>query len=569
MGTAGVYVRVALLWMAGCGVGMAQPAAEQPALRLSARDAHVAEHMLGPVTAVHLSDEEYRGLRPGAEYIEFEITVSANGRVDSARVTGRSLPHQDEAQSLEMERLFKPWTQDGAPIRVIVNDYVSLLPPEEWSEVHTPFPHPWTLQGARIQLTRTRCFGTCPDYEVTIAGDGTVEFNGRAYVLIPGHHVAHVPTQSVKELIGAFDKADFFSANDRYAANWTDNPTQTLTITVAGRTKTVIDYVGTSAGMPLALRNLEASVDEVAGTARWVKGNEATENALRDEHWPFAAATRENVALYNSAIAGKNKPLIEQYLAMGGPIVATGDQFTSPVCAASRAGNLDLVQRMLAPLKKSPLPSRVLNQCLLAAARSGNPEMLVYWIEKGADPTAQPVKSEEPTSGWSVLANGVLSGNAAVVKMLLENKVDVQAPTSCGDPCPVLTFALQRGEPQSAEIAKLLIAAGADVNARGQLGETPLFAASSTPKAVDLLISAGADLEARNDQGSTALIRYGFMEPTVRALLAAGADPTLMNKRGETALTTAKQYGCPACATLIEAALKKRATSSATSPPAP
>ncbi len=196
MDAAGVYGSVALLWMAGWGAALAQPAAEPPALRLSARDAHVAEHMLSPVSAVHLSAEEYRAVPPGAEYIEFEVTVSANGRVDSARVTGRSLPHQDEAQALEMERLFKPWTQDGAPVRVLINDYVSLLPPEEWSDVHTPFPHPWTLQGARIQLTRTRCFGTCPDYEVSITGDGTVEFNGRAYVLTPGHHIAHVPAQA-------------------------------------------------------------------------------------------------------------------------------------------------------------------------------------------------------------------------------------------------------------------------------------------------------------------------------------------------------------------------------------
>jgi hypothetical protein len=42
----------------------------------------------------------------------------------------------------------------------------------------------------------------------------------------------------------------------------------------------------------------------------------------------------------------------------------------------------------------------------------------------------------------------------------------------------------------------------------------------------------------------------------VRELLTDGADPAAVAKNGDTALKVAKQYHCPACATLIEAALK-------------
>jgi ankyrin repeat protein len=90
------------------------------------------------------------------------------------------------------------------------------------------------------------------------------------------------------------------------------------------------------------------------------------------------------------------------------------------------------------------------------------------------------------------------------------------------------------------------------------MGETPIFAADYTPEAIKPLLAAGADLEARDNNGDTALVRFAFMEPMVRELLADGADPTAVAKNGDTALKVAKQYQCPVCAALIEAALKQR-----------
>jgi hypothetical protein len=77
----------------------------------------------------------------------------------------------------------------------------------------------------------------------------------------------------VKELVRQFEKARFFAAGDNYIARVTDNPTYKLTLTVAGETKTVTDYVGEQVGMPLVNTDLENAVDDVAGTERWIKGN--------------------------------------------------------------------------------------------------------------------------------------------------------------------------------------------------------------------------------------------------------------------------------------------------------
>jgi hypothetical protein len=263
--------------------------------------------------------------------------------------------------------------------------------------------------------------------------------------------VAHIKSDAVRELIRQFEKADFFSARDEYAASITDNPTQMLTLCVAGHTKTVTDYVGIEAGLPLTIRNLEAEVDEVAGTARWVKGDESTSASLEAERWPFASPDRQNVELFNTAISKSNQPLIDQYLAAGGPLIALEETLDSPVCVASKAGDKDLVVRMLQARRTQPslkpsevkLPFVILGQCLWNAARSGNVELVELWLSRGANPKVQPPKTRDWTLGLSLVANGILSGNPEMVGRLLDLTPDVHAPVMEGE--PLLTFALQRG----------------------------------------------------------------------------------------------------------------------------
>jgi hypothetical protein len=249
------------------------PSTDQSVTELKPDDPRVWEHRLGPETAVHVNAAEARSL--GFEtYLTFEIVVSAEGRVESATPIGNEKRHLEEACAMEMARTFKPWTQDGKNIRVRVTDYVYLLPPERWALVPRSFPEPWNLKGVKIELTRTVCYGRCPAYSVTIRGDGNVHFRGDRYVHDQGEHDAHIDPAAVMELVRQFEKANFFAVGDKYVAEVTDNPTYTLTLTVAGKTKTVTDYVGEQVGMPLVITDLENAVDNAAGTERWIKGNE-------------------------------------------------------------------------------------------------------------------------------------------------------------------------------------------------------------------------------------------------------------------------------------------------------
>lgn len=131
-----------------------------------------------------------------------------------------------------------------------------------------PSPPP---QDLRITLTRDVCFGFCPAYTVTIAGDGEVAYEGRAFVAVTGRQQGEVSRDEVAALLARFDAIGFDSLRDEYRAEVTDLPTFTLTLERNGRRKTVLDYGGSMAGMPDAVRALQDEVDRVAGTARWVR----------------------------------------------------------------------------------------------------------------------------------------------------------------------------------------------------------------------------------------------------------------------------------------------------------
>jgi hypothetical protein len=128
-------------------------------------------------------------------------------------------------------------------------------------------PH-GNIRDVVITLERTRCFGACPDYAVTVYGNGTVLYEGRDFVKVKGVQTSQIPQSGVEELVGAFYKARFFSMRDRYEEPVSDLPSQTTSITIDGTaTKTVYRY----GFQPERLVALEDEIDRVAGTARWVK----------------------------------------------------------------------------------------------------------------------------------------------------------------------------------------------------------------------------------------------------------------------------------------------------------
>jgi hypothetical protein len=96
-------------------------------------------------------------------------------------------------------------------------------------------------------------------------------------------------------------------------------------------------------------------------------------------------------------------------------------------------------------------------------------------------------------------------GNTEIIGLILEHGGNINAPASPGGQT-VLDCVAAR-EQEAPELASYLIASGADVNATGQDGVTPLMLAAARGHAetVKILLDARPDLEARSAAGKSAI----------------------------------------------------------------
>lgn len=156
------------------------------------------------------------------------------------------------------------------------------------------------------------------------------------------------------------------------------------------------------------------------------------------------------------------------------------------------------------------------------------------------------------------LADAARAGKLKAVKALLAACEDEHMPVTAGaealagwittclrlDVHAALRRAAAAGAP---EIITVLLAAGAEVNARESYGIAPLYLAarSGDVEAVTILLAAGADVHdrsAREAGGDTPLhnAAESGRPAVVKALLAAGANPAVENSFGNTPLGVAR-----------------------------
>lgn len=153
-----------------------------------------------------------------------------------------------------------------------------------------------------------------------------------------------------------------------------------------------------------------------------------------------------------------------------------------------------------------------------------------------------PASAQEDCDDWNT-GNFFATATARTVTACLEAGADLNAidddtwwPRTRGS-TPLHSAA--RYSRDRAVIA-VLLAAGADVNARTRHGMTPLHAAVGANRnlgVVEELVAAGADLNARDGDGNTPLHTswYSRDPSVVHLLLELGADRTLVNDSGQVA----------------------------------
>lgn len=151
----------------------------------------------------------------------------------------------------------------------------------------------------------------------------------------------------------------------------------------------------------------------------------------------------------------------------------------------------------------------------------------------------------------SEVADAVMRGDQAVVRKLLVQKADVNAPQADG--ATALHWAVYRDDLATVD---LLLKAGARVKAANSFGATPLSLAAENgdPAVVARLLAAGADANERMLNSDTVLMmaaRTGNVE-TIALLLNRGADVNATETaRGTTALMWAAAQRHPAAVQLL------------------
>ncbi len=300
--------------------------------------------------------------------------------------------------------------------------------------------------------------------------------------------------------------------------------------------------------MPEAVEHLETAIDEIAGTDKWLQETSETGPALQAEHWNFKAATPENVELFSNVLAQGSPQLIQLFVQNGAPALEPGKHGAAPLVSAAGKGNANLVAHLIG--NAAHLPAPLLFCALRAAARSGNVPTVRVLIDKGADINSSSCDNNPDP----VLTAAAESANPAMVEEILALHPDVNAKGRSGNTAltNLLESSIAESEP---EIVALLIEAGADVSARNDNGQTPIFAACNNYKTLAPLLAAHPDLNLIDKNGQTALMNC-FEQNYIKALLQAGADPSIRNRDGRTAAQSALDQGAKDKAALLQAAAK-------------
>jgi hypothetical protein len=132
---------------------------------------------------------------------------------------------------------------------------------------------PTDLNGLRIKLVRTSCFGFCPDYSIEILGDGEVVYKGHRLVKVKGIHRGHVSIDAVRQLANLFVSAGYFSFGPVYGECGGDAPTTVTSIKWPGVNRTVTDCVAeplVEEPIPPSLVELEGAIDITVNSRQWV-----------------------------------------------------------------------------------------------------------------------------------------------------------------------------------------------------------------------------------------------------------------------------------------------------------
>ena len=514
------------------------------------------KHELQP----HRRTIPHEGVREGFNQLHLTLTVSPLGDVVDEDAQGDDTPMQfwPELKGEVHDWKFTPFEKDGKPGSVKIEEYIDLVPPERLPKRRVKPPDLKPDSQIRIELERTGCYGTCPSYKVSMV-PGSITFYGGGYVAAAGIHKDTLAPDAVRALAQRFVDADFYSMDKEYVAGVTDEPTFRVSVSIDGNIQAVTDYMGSWVGMPAVIEDLEDAIDETARTDRWIEGKDGLVASLKSEKFNFNSVEAQ---LILKATSRRNQIATVRGLLDAGvplsPLLSKQKEEAREISLenvgwlTAAAEHLEILQ-LLMDAGASEKDQRDKDLALSAAARSGNVEAVRKLIEYGANPNvdlrklvvterAGELEMSGPGSG-SILIDAAGSGKPEMVREILRYHPKLEERDREGK-----TALFSAGEWRASdedgdrvECVRLLVGAGANVNARDSDGNTPLHETYLTDVEEELL-KLGADVNARNKEGETPIFTT-VDDDAIPLFLKYGANLAIRNNAGQTVEEAAKEKG--------------------------
>lgn len=417
---------------------------------------------------------------------------------------------------------YQPFVREGQAVPIAVSEDIF---EEQAPAKHIPMPD-GPVGDAVITLSREGCFSTCPAYSVKVNGRGDVVFDGQTYVVLPGKHAYTVPAEDVARLIQAARDLDIWSMKDRYTQSRLIASQYDLSITIGGRAKTIVDDGGGNIGMPKAVTDFQDLIDKTAQTGDWTDLHVKTIERLKAEGFDFRTqAGADMLATAYRYVFQIDEPAILALIKEGVPLWGgfiyepqpENREQANPLPVALQEGHDTIVDALMArdALLTDGKPDQAhIDAAFQAAVSNGrmrNVSLLWAWHPSLTYQSKLPLPS---------LDDGTVPTKTAPVTLLLYPRDEAAAR-------------------ESLETAKFLLGQGCDINASDGNGWTMLHnaAMSGSVAFVQYLIDHGAKVNARGDLGRTPL-DGAFDDDVAIALLEAGADP---NSRPEVEDTFAEE----------------------------
>ena len=307
---------------------------------------------------------------------------------------------------------------------------------------------------------------------------------------------------------------------------------------------------------------LQAAGSEVADAA--MKGNRESVRSLLQRKANVNAPQMDGTTALHWAVRADDLVMAKLLIGAGANVSAANQDGATPLLLATVNGNAAMVQALLAA---GADPNAVLDKYgdtpLMMAARTGKTDAMQALLDRGAR-----VNAKENWGDTTALMWAVAERHPAAVKMLIDHGADVNArskfvPSTTGrgfegttpvqakaDQAPQelssgsltpLMFAAREGDVES---ARLLVAAGADVNVRDGDGKNALSLAifNGNYEVASFVVDHHADVNQPDAQGFTPLFwavdrrnmetapNFPWMVtldplPLIQKLLESGANP--------------------------------------------